>query len=233
MSIATEIFAEATDSKLSGPSECHYCGAPCGRDTPHLEPLRFGELRPRPAPLARRPGGQFMCAACRTWHRPRGTVLFLDGGLKDGQRLCDHSVLVTPQAVWGVRKSSARALYAALLNPPCRFALALTDGRPNLFWAAPGNDVAVIRADTPLAFASDNVHFTYTVYELGQAHRDSNGLGPGVAELVRLFGPVPEELVPVEERDSAVPARKAGRPRMNADARVGQQAALVTASGAI
>lgn len=238
MTTASEIYAEAMGLDLSGPEQCHYCGAACGRVYPHPEPLTpYGPARRTQQVPCKRPAGAYMCAACREWQRPKRTASFLGGGFLDGQHACDHSWLVTPERALAVRPLSAGRLWDTLLAPPCRFFLAVTTGGtvPNHLQCAVANDNAVVQASTRLLLTVDNVVMAFTPYDVTQAAREVSGLEPGVRELVRLFGPPPKESLPRAETEPEqppqIPTPQGGRPKRREDDRVGLERRTVRLSG--
>jgi hypothetical protein len=227
---ARDVYATASGFSLSGPDRCHYCGGACERTTTHNEPVpvllgrtdTYGVTRKK-AEWAAYPGLPYVCLACQAWRRPRITVPYFGGGIKDGQTARKHAWYCTPGGAWGVGPSSGPKLMERLLSPAARFFLALLEGDEppdNLLQCFAVNDNDEIKAETPLHFTVNNVPHTYTVYQLEQAglRRTTQGLDPGAAALVRILGPVPEHLIAglrrtEEEREAAENGPKErGRP---------------------
>lgn len=236
---ASEIFCESLRLDFGGPDRCHYCGLACDRSRPHGEPPFNTYHTNRPRVYARCPSNGYQCAACQEWKRPRMTASFLEGGFADGTRWTQQSWLVHPGGAHALRRESAQALYGFLMRPPCRFFLSVYDpaqgGVPggNLLQLCHANDNAVVDMGTELKMTVNNVLHTFSIYELSQSARDTNGLGPGVAQLVRCFGPVPAELLPREEEPVK---RGVGRPKKVEDPlEVKQRAAqaVLTVSGQV
>ncbi len=144
---------------------------------------------------------------------------YLSGGIKDGTTPCKLSWLVTEKAALGLSADCGRELYQTLLLPPnCFFLSIITSPEDNLLQCAIGNDLVkgeTATTQTPYQFTINNVTFGYTVYELEQAAANqTQGHQAGVRELLKLYGPVPKDLVkhvatvtPQEE--------KRGRPKLS------------------
>jgi len=206
---ASEIFARSQSARCEGDDRCHWCGAPCrggAAGLRHDDPPPIPFVRSKSS--ARHPNGRFVCVACWLWRRRSVTVCYLPAGFRDRRFAPDHSWWITEHGAWGLRPESAEALYGLLLKPPTRFVLALREGAcDNWLHLAVANDNPVVKADTPLHFTVNNIPHSYTAYELEQVARHQHAATPpGVAALIRLFGPPPPIAAVVPEQ------RGRGRP---------------------
>ncbi len=209
---ASELFAIAHSTKVSGEDNCYYCAAPCKRLLLHDQPPPgIGQKRAEPA---MRPGSGYLCIGCWLYRRPRVTVHFLrpegEYCFKDGQCLKNHSWWLDESGVWGIDEQSHPVLWEKLLKPPLRFALALREGAAapaNLLQVSVANDLLDVRADTKMHFTVNNVAHTYTIYDIEEGMKQgTNGRESGVAVLFRMLGMPPRKEV------VTVPKGK-GRPR--------------------
>ena len=203
-----------------GDERCHWCGAACKRLWFHDDPapVTYGGVRPKREQPCRVLSSAYQCLGCWLWRRNSITAWWLtpEAGFKDRQKPLELSWLVTAEAdgAWALRKEDAAELYAFLLNPERKFALALIDGgAKNYPQLGRVNDNPEVKADTPLYLTLNGVEHPFTAYELGEARKGAStqGMGSGVQALVRLFGPIPAE-----------GKRKRGRPT-NAEKNVPQK----------
>lgn len=158
------------------------------------------------------------------FRRPRITINFLEGDLKDSRSPVDFSWLITPDLARAVRPLTP-TIYKTLLKPPLKFILALIDEKskhfPHLLHVndfAKSTDKEMITADTPITFTFNCAPQTYTVYELEQTLLNNNTAGkmPGVQTLIKFFGPASAEDVaaipPHEPVDPKKGKSASGRP---------------------
>jgi hypothetical protein len=231
---APVLYAMGLGQKTEGTDECYWCAGPTipGR-FPHYEPAPtiarqwpIGE--PRPRFLPRRPGNGCVCVGCHLWRRKLITVRFLDNknapALRDRQTPPNHSWLLTKADGVAVRPNSGTFVYPTLLKPPNTFCLMLREGEsvPNHLHCGLVNDIAEIKADTPLHFTLNNIPHTYTVYELEAGLRGGKeGTLPGVAALIRLFGECELPPSPEDKRQQVIAGKpKGGRPEPLQDGKV-------------
>jgi hypothetical protein len=235
---APEVYALSQGGRCQGPLECHYCAAPCDATYRHGEFIPPLMGRPTGPGHRARPGNQHICVGCWLWRRGRVTAPFLSGGLKDGVAPKSQDWLITSNIAKAISPDCKAKLLAALLSPPLKFALVLSEKvkRDNSLQCCPANDHDVIRADTELRFTIDDVTFTYTVYDLEQAAKGTvQGRGAGARELIRLLGPVPSGLISHVARtpdpNDEGPRGKGRPPVPPPDPRVGEQQRPVVVSG--
>lgn len=188
---ASELFAQSMSRKCEGCESCHWCGSPCTRQWIHDDPpLLPGQKRSQ---YAARPGNAWVCLGCWNYKRPRVTVQFLTGGLKDGQTLANHSWLLTEEHIRGIRIEDYDSLYQFLLAPVNVFALSLIDDKEsnvrNQIQLAKVNDVHEIKGDTQFQYTVNNRVYTYSPYELEEALKyGEGGVSGGVLTMIRLLG---------------------------------------------
>lgn len=229
---ASRMFAQSLGTDHTGPAECYYCGGPCPADLAHREPPpMIGRRGPLSKP-ARRPGSPYMCHGCQRWQVAKMTVPYMGGGLRERQPPGEAWWWISPTGSWGLSRESSEALYTRLMQPPCEFALILSDGGTSHIQCASSNFNPVVTAATPLWLTLNNQPLQFSVYELYQAARgEVAGLEPGVRALVRLFGAVPASLVPSEETAAGEPKGR-GRPsHKEKDPRVGVDRRVLRYSG--
>ena len=216
-----ELYATANGAKCEGPDQCHWCGAPCGRLLKH-DDVPLGPHFPKSKQAPKYPGNSYLCLGCWLFRRRKITVHHLSRDAKgrydwrDGQAPMNQGWWITDAGAWALRQTDATLLIALLKRPPRRFSLSFltTVGTLNLLHQVPCNDVAELRADTPLHFAVDNVPHAYTTHELSQAPRlGSAGLMGGTRFLCGIMG-IPEHVEPDPE-----PPPKPGRPKNKEDGR--------------
>lgn len=225
---AADIYALAMGRQNKGPDACHWCGSMCQRSHPHDEPPPAAGFRRITTAL--RPGNRFVCVACLLWRRLKLTARFLDDTFRDGQTPVRHSWLVTADEARAVRTIDGPLLYPILLKPPRRFFLALaTPGNDNLLQLAVANDLAgEVRADTHLTFTLNGVPHSWTVYDLREGLKNSEGEGSGVRVLMQTFGAwVP----PQPERRDKGKGSLGGRPSTEPDVRALEPKTVVLISG--
>lgn len=188
-------MSQITNYETKGKWKCHWCGAPCGDNWQHDDPYPnfFSKVRSN----ALHPSSAYVCKGCWLFRRPRITVMFLEGGFKDGQCPLRHSWWITEESAWGLEKLKVMdefkygpRMHDLLLKPPLKFSLSLVDGMENQIHRACCNVNEEVKADTLLKFTLNNVEMSYTVYDLekGLANGGFEGHGPGVQALIRLFG---------------------------------------------
>jgi hypothetical protein len=185
-----ELYAISQSHACIGTEKCHWCNSPCGRVWLHDDPPpQIGVKRDR---LALNYPSPYVCVGCWLWRRASITAFWLTDGYRDRQKPVEHSWLITEEGAWAVRREDADELYANLLDPPRKFALALIDGDKMKNHPQMGvvNELPEVKADTPLRYTLNGIVLTYTVYELEEMRKANNGQGksPGVQALVRLFG---------------------------------------------
>ena len=216
---APELFAISQGKKNTGSERCFWCGG-SAEASPQF--LRDGQHNP---PAGRHPGGarfpqgRHVCLGDWLYRRESVTVFYPDDTLKDRQCLLRSSWWLTDEGIRALRKEDAPHVYKALLNPPPLFCLSLLSAEPqngklityNQIHLACVNDLAEVRADTPLAFTLDNVRHEYTVYELRETlkTRVAEGKMPGVRALTARFGmvAVPGLGDPEAKRERGRPAK--------------------------
>lgn len=192
--LATELFSISQGSGvLRGPDQCHWCSGCCERIWPHDDHQQVMVGRRNPW-KARCPGANYLCHGDWLWRRKSVTAFFLDGSYKDRQCALNHSWWITDEdakALGSAGSNTRKMLYPLLLQPPNRFCVTLlADNVPNMLHLAHANDVAEIKADTPLTFTLGNVAMEYCIYDLGTALRDKNAArSPGVSALMQFCGP--------------------------------------------
>lgn len=196
------------------PDRCHWCGSPCQRHHMHDDPPAL-PFTPKNRYKAKCPSTAYVCHSCYLWKRPRVTIYFLDGTLKDVQCAQKHSWYITKDSAKAIRKEDRINLYPILLKPENTFVLSLLDGKEkidNFLHLNQLNDIAEIKGNTELKFTLNNVVFTYTIYDLESALRNSEvGKTPGVRTLIEYCGPysIPP-LVEKEHRRGAPVTRGTG-----------------------
>lgn len=212
--LASQLYAISQGIKPveSGPSECHYCSAPCDRTYRHQEPP--------PAPFSKipypckRPANHWTCRGCMLWNRKRHTIWFLKSDeFKDGQQAKDWNWWIDEKGARAIRPEDSTLLYDRLLDPPLKFVLML-GGPPAYIQSATCNDVALVEAGTVLSFTIGLSVLEYSVYELGEALRHgTKGKMPGVQALIKLLGPhkLPEKYVKSPKGGQPPPTDKPSR----------------------
>lgn len=214
---ASMIYAMSQGGKCDGDQECHYCGGPCTRLLTHGEPVQVHTGRPAGG-VRLRPGNPYVCVGCWMWGFKRVSAPHLSGGVKDGVAPKKRSWLVSAEAK-DLTPACGPKLYERLLSPPPLFFLALLEGDSppdNLIQCAVANVCTDPKADTPFWLTVNNARHRYTVYELEQAAlHGPEGREPGVRALLRLFGPVPKELVThvIVDRAESDEKQEHGRPK--------------------
>ena len=198
---ATQIYTLSQNKKPSkGKESCHFCSSPCDLSLVHNEPK--ADIGTKRTYLAKMPGSPYTCLGCWLFRRPRLTIRFLDKTYIDGKCPIDWSWFITETEALSFKSiNMSPFVYKILLNPPLKFVLAIVEdsikNHPQLMVS---NDLESIEKDTKLNYTFNGRHFVYTIYELEQALRHgTQGIEPGVQELVRRFGP---HQLPAEEEDS-------------------------------
>jgi hypothetical protein len=203
---ASDLFALSQGSINDGKIfKCHWCGSPCGTDSPHddVAPIPFV----RSKSTAKCPSQPYICCGCYLWKRPRVSINFLGGTLtdekgvernwfRDGQSAQNHSWWITEQGAWAIERLDHPLLWDKLLHPPKRFVLAFkVPEQKNLLQLLVANDPGGIVGDTPLYFTQGGTKYSFSVYELEEAIRyNPTPYGPGVNALFKIMGEVPKEV---------------------------------------
>ena len=205
--LASELYAISQGTNCKGPTECHWCAAPCEKvwthdDQPNLVIAQGSRLRS----LARRPANAYICTGCWLFRRKSITVRFLTDGIKDRQDPSTHSWYVTEQGAWGIRPQDGLALFKALLNPPNRFWLSLITEQnlKNHLQLVISNDLKEFTPEMDLFFTVNGTSHSYSVAELDLFCKGKQeASSPGLLALIRIFGKPP-----VDEQEK----RGRGRP---------------------
>lgn len=214
--LASEIYALSQGCRCEGAWECHYCGGRCSQALTHNEPMGLFTGKPLTEGVRKRPGSPFLCVGCWLWKRKKLTASFLSGGYKDGTSPCDNSWIVTPSGAWAITTECGPRLYKRLLGPTQPFFLMVREGTSapaGLIQSCPGNEPDAENPDKTYQFTVNNVIHSYSIVELQQSVLTGDqGREPGVRALIRIFGPVPRELVKLPELEEAEENRGRGRP---------------------
>lgn len=213
---APELYAISEGKKCEGKRECHWCGSACGENWLHDEPpLLIGVKR---SFMVARPNNPWICTGCRLWRRPRITVRFLDGIIRDNQSPATHNWLITDTGAKTFNNSHHSVLYRFLTDAPPRFALILHSpgGIAAAIQMAVVNETKDITVNTPLWFTLDNIKHQFTLYELEDAlKRSATGKEPGVRVLAAMFdGLIPKAV------DDPQPLKHAGHQENLPDGRI-------------
>lgn len=220
---ASDLYALSQGTSNIGPEECHWCASNCKRIWFHDDAPPVPFIRSKS--MAMRTNNPYICTGCWLFRRKRITVTELGGKWKDGQQPICHSWWITDKGAWVVNPKDPESIYPLLLKPPNRFVLAILDGvAANHLQLMQVNDIAEIRAETPLRFTVNNIPHTYTVYELQEALEGAGegkqigdgGKQPGVGALIRLLGKrksLVSELMPTENRGRGRPAVRQNTPK--------------------
>jgi hypothetical protein len=190
--IASELYAKTQGTECTGPDECHWCGANCQRLWPHDEPPPIPFVKGIRSKV-RRPSNGYVCTGCWNWRRKSITVKYADDSYTDRRSPRYESWWLVPESAIGLKfdRANGEVLYQILMEPPVTCCLSLVEmGEENHLQECIVNHFPTLFANTPFRFTLNGVVMEFTIYDLEVALRqkDSNGLGPGVGAITRLFG---------------------------------------------
>ncbi len=212
--LASQLYATYFTSPSYGDQQCHWCGGPCNIAILHDDPP--------PIPFVRGSKNRFqakclnslyVCKGCWYYRRPRMTVRFLDGELKDGKSTMEYSWLLKKDGAYAIRKEGFEKLWEFLVKPEEIWCLAFLQGgeKLNHIQQFVVNHIKNLKADTPIQFTVNGIPHIYTIYELEESRKvGSEGMQAGTRFLFDLLQKVIPALPLEEPKEKGRPTTKDG-----------------------